>query len=292
MSGHLEVLDTGPLTTVQDLGRSGFAHWGVSRSGAADRGSARLANRLVGNPEDAACLEVTLGGLRVRAGADLVVATTGAPCPATAGGHRVGGNAAFSLGAGQELSLAQPYRGLRSYVAVRGGLDVPTVLGSRATDLLGELGPAVPRAGDRLAVGDRVLDPPPVDLAAVREPTAGPVELRVRFGPREDWFTEAGRERLLATTWVAAADSSRIGLRLTGADLERAVADELPSEGLVRGALQVPPTGSPTILLADHPVTGGYPVIAVVLAADVDLAAQVRPGQQVRLRAVGSGTAR
>lgn len=287
MNAHLEVLESGPLTTVQDLGRPGYAHWGVSRSGAADRASARLANRLVGNPEGAACLEVTFGGLQVRAGGDLLLAATGAPCPAVVGGTAVATNATFELSRGQELTLAAPDRGLRTYLAVRGGLDVVAVLGSRATDLLGGLGPEVVRPGDRLAVGDLSADYPPVDRAAVREVPAGEVELRVRFGPRADWFTPTARRRLVTEAWVAGSDSNRIGLRLTGGELPRAVTDELPSEGVVRGALQVPPTGAPTIFLADHPVTGGYPVIAVVLDDDVDLAAQIRPGQPVRLRAIG-----
>lgn len=285
MSGHLEVLATGPLTTVQDLGRPGYAHWGVPRSGAADRGSARLANRLVGNPEGAAVLEVTFGGLALRAHDELVLALTGAPCPARAVG-RVAPDAPFALAAGEELALEPPSRGLRTYLAVRGGLDVAPVLGSRATDLLGGLGPAPLAEGDHLPVGDLRADHPPVDQAAVRGPVAGEVELRVRLGPRHDRFTEAGREQLVAVAWTAGPDSNRIGLRLQGPPLERADDDELASEGVVRGAIQVPPAGVPTIFLADHPVTGGYPVIATVVAVDVDLAAQVRPGQAVRFRTV------
>jgi biotin-dependent carboxylase-like uncharacterized protein len=288
MSAGLEVLATGPLATVQDLGRPGYAHWGVTRSGAADRVSARLANRLVGNPEDAASIEVTFGGLRVRATGDLRVTVTGAPCPVRVGQRPVAPNVPVALPSGEELSLDPPDRGLRSYVAVQGGLDVAPVLGSRATDLLGELGPPVLRDGDELPVGDLVADYPPVDLAAVRGPAAGAVELRVLLGPRDDWFTAEARDQLLAQTWVAEPDSSRIGVRLAGAALERARDDELTSEGVVRGALQVPPSGSPTVFLADHPVTGGYPVICVVLDEDVDRAAQVRPGQAVRFRVAGS----
>jgi biotin-dependent carboxylase-like uncharacterized protein len=288
VSRSLEVLATGPLATVQDLGRPGHAHWGVSRSGAADRASARLANRLVGNPEAAASIEVTFGGLRVRATGDLLVSVTGAPCPVRVGERAVGTNGPVELPSGQELTLAPPDRGLRSYVAVRGGVDVAPVLGSRATDVLGELGPPVLRDGDQLPVGDLGAEHTPVDLAAVRDPVDGEVELRVLFGPRDDWFTREAHDRLLAETWVAAPDSSRIGLRLAGVPLERRRDDELASEGVVRGALQVPPSGSPTIFLADHPVTGGYPVICVVLDEDVDRAAQVRPGQPVRFRAVGA----
>ncbi|MTV26939.1 biotin-dependent carboxyltransferase family protein [Nitriliruptoraceae bacterium ZYF776] len=288
MTGMLEVLATGPLSTVQDLGRPGYAHWGVTRSGAADRAAARLANRLVGNPEGAACLEVTFGGLRLRADADLVVALVGAPCPARVGTRPVPSNAPVDLPDGQELQLEPPDRGLRTYVAVRGGLDVPAVLGSRATDLLGQLGPEVLVDGDTLAVGNLHADYPPVEQAAVRGPSGGEVQLRIRWGPRHDRFTGEARSRLLADGWAAGQDSNRIGVRLRGPELPRSSEDELPSEGLVRGAIQVPPSGPPTLFLADHPVTGGYPVIATVLDDDVDLAAQVRPGQRVRFRDVGA----
>lgn len=283
----IEVLATGPLATVQDLGRIGYAHWGVTRSGAADRGAARLANRLVGNPEDAAVVEVTFGGLHVRAHADLVVALTGAPCQATAGTGTLAPNAPSELAAGAELRLEAPGRGLRTYLAVQGGIDVPAVLGSRATDVLGELGPQVLEPGTRLPVGDVHADYPPVDQAAVRGPSDGEVELRLRWGPRDDRFTDEVRGRLVRATWTAGQDSNRIGVRLNGPSLPRASDEELASEGLVRGAIQVPPAGPPTLFLADHPVTGGYPVIATVLDADVDRAAQVRPGQAIRFRDVG-----
>lgn len=288
MSATVEVLATGPLTTVQDLGRPGRAHWGVSWSGAADRGALRLANRLVGNPEDAAALETTFGGLRIRPDAPVLFALTGAPCRATVAGRAEACNVPIHVGAEQELELMSPRTGLRTYLAVRGGLDVPPVLGSRATDVLAGLGPDVVASGDRLPVGDACDDYPPAELAPVAEPPAGEVTLRVLLGPRANWFTPTAREALLDSPWAADPDSSRIGLRLSGPGLERSVERELPSEGMVRGSVQVPPSGPPTLLLADHPVTGGYPVIAVVLHADVDRAAQVRPGQTVRFRTLGS----
>jgi biotin-dependent carboxylase-like uncharacterized protein len=287
VSGHLEVLATGPLATVQDLGRPGHAHWGVSWSGAADRASARLANRLVGNPEGVACLEVTFGGLAVRAHEEVEVALTGARCPTTVDGHAVGPDTPFHVPDGAELRLAAPTAGLRTYLAVRGGIDVAPVLGSRATDVLGEVGPPVLCEGDRLPVGASAEEPSEVDQAAVRGPATGTVELRVRIGPRGHWFTDDARRRLVTEPWVASPDSNRIGLRLDGPPLARAGRDELPTEGMVRGSVQVPPSGPPTVLLADHPVTGGYPVIGVVLDADVDRAAQVRPGQHVHFRLVG-----
>jgi biotin-dependent carboxylase-like uncharacterized protein len=278
----LEILRPGFATTVQDLGRPGHAALGVGRSGAADRGSFRLANRLVGNPWEAAGLEVTLGGLVLRASALTTVAVTGADCPLMAGGRAFGLNAPITLHAGQELSLGMASAGLRCYVAVRGGIDVPPVLGSRSTDTLGKLGPPPLAAGMLLPVGEDALGFPGVDLAPRAALPASPV-LRVTPGPRRDWFTDPAR--LLSTVYTVSPDSDRVGIRLTGPPLERARHDELPSEPCVPGSLQVPPSGRPILFHADHPTTGGYPVIAVVDEEDLDVAAQLRPGQTLRFQA-------
>jgi biotin-dependent carboxylase-like uncharacterized protein len=275
----LTVLATGPLTTVQDEGRPGQAALGIGRSGACDRASAALANRLVGNPASAAVLEVTFGGLAVRAGADLLVVTTGARCPGAP--HA----APTLLRRGAELRLGPPAGGLRSYLAVRGGIDVPPVLGSRSTDVLAGLGPAVVAAGDVLPVGEPSVPPAGVDLAPVADPPAGEVAVAVLPGPRADWFGAAGWSALTGQPWQVTSDSNRVGLRLDGRPLARLRGGELPSEGMVRGALQVPPAGTPVLFLADHPVTGGYPVIGYVIDADVDRCAQLRPGQALRFRA-------
>jgi biotin-dependent carboxylase-like uncharacterized protein len=282
----LIVLATGPLATVQDRGRAGWAAVGVPASGAADRVAADLANRLVGNRAEAATVEVTAGGLRVRAARTVLVAVTGAPAPVTVDGRAAPANAPLTLPAGAELAMGAPPVGLRSYLAVRGGIDVPPVLGSRSTDLLSGLGPGRLAAGDRLPVGDLVADEPVVDVAPVRGPTARPV-LRVLPGPRRDWLTPAAWALLVDAEWTVSADSNRVGLRLTGPRLERAGAGELPSEGLVPGAVQVPPDGAPVLFLTDHPVTGGYPVLAVVVTADLPVAAQLRPGDPLRFRAAG-----
>jgi biotin-dependent carboxylase-like uncharacterized protein len=279
----IEVLAPGPLTTVQDLGRPGYAHLGVGRSGAADRGSLRLANRLVGNPEAAACLEVTLGGLEVRFAVAATVALTGAPCPVTAGGRAGSVNGPLGVRAGDRLVLGTPGRGLRTYLAVRGGIDVPPVLGSRSTDLLSGLGPGPVAAGDRLRIGGDAHGQPTVDHAPVPV-LPGALVLRVLPGPRDDWVTAAARERFVSAEYTVSPQSNRIGVRFDGPALERAGAAELPSEGMVRGAVQVPPDGRPVLFLADHPVTGGYPVIGVVEPGDTDLAAQARPGQSVSFR--------
>lgn len=290
MNPALEVLASGPLTTVQDLGRPGLARWGVSQSGAADRGALRLANRLVGNAEGTAALEVTLGGLRLRVRSDVLIALTGAPCAATLDGTEVGHNTSLVVREDQELRLRPPESGLRTYVAVRGGIDVPAVLGSRATDILAGLGPPVVSAGDRLAVAPAHGQPPAADVVPVPVPPADDVAVRVLFGPRDDWFSGASRQALASTPWTVSTDSNRVGLRLQGEPLQRIVEGELPTEGLVRGCLQVPPSGLPTLLLADHPVTGGYPVIAVVIDADIDRTAQARPGQRLRFRPAAFGS--
>ena len=282
----LTVLAAGPLTTVQDRGRPGWAEIGVTRSGAADRAAADLANRLVGNDASAAVLEVTAGGLRIRAERTLLVAVTGAPAPVTVDGRPAPFDGPLTLTPGQVLGLGLPPVGLRSYLAVRGGIDVPTVLGSRSTDTLSGLGPAPLASGDRLSVGTLAADEPVVDVAAVGSPSSRPV-LGVLPGPRRDWLAPAAWTTLTREPWTVTADSNRVGLRLSGPALDRARTDELPSEGLVPGAVQVPPDGAPVLFLADHPVTGGYPVLAVVRTADLPAAAQLRPGDVVRFRPVG-----
>lgn len=279
MTATLRVLDTGPLTTVQDGGRVGLAAIGVGRSGACDRGSYELANRLLRNDPGTAALEVTFGGLAVMPSADVLVALTGARCPG------VPHNAPFPLAAGRTLRLAPPVTGLRTYLAVRGGIAVEPVLGSRSTDILAGLGPPVLSEGDELPVGAAPRLFPNVDCAPVAEPAGGDVVLRVSAGPRRDWFTDRGWRALLDAPFEVTADSNRVGIRLDGAALERARTDELPSEGMLRGALQVPPEGLPVLFLADHPLTGGYPVIGYVDDGDVDRCAQLRPGQRVRFSA-------
>jgi len=279
----LTVLASGPLATVQDRGRVGFAAIGVPRSGAADAAAAGLANRLVGNDDAAAVLEATAGGLRIRTERTVLVAVTGAVAVVTVDGRPAPFGAPLTLAPGAVLALGVPPVGLRTYVAVRGGIDVPPVLGSRSTDTLSGLGPAPLAPGDRLPVGDLAGEEPFVDVAPVRPPSSAPV-LRVLPGPRRDWLDPAAWSALTTELWTVTADSNRVGLRLAGPELTRARTDELPSEGLVPGAVQVPPDGAPVLFLADHPVTGGYPVLAVVATADLGAAAQLRPGDSLRFR--------
>jgi biotin-dependent carboxylase-like uncharacterized protein len=286
---RLEVVRSGPLTTVQDAGRPGLSSVGVGRSGPADRASHALANRLVGNPPGAAALEMTFGGLTLRAHGTAVVALTGAPCPATVGDRGAGANTVLTLPPGETLAVGTPTCGLRTYLAVRGGVDVEPVLGSRATDLLSGLGPPHVADGDLLPVGAAPSDlPPGVEVAPVAAPASGEVRLRLTLGPRHDWFDEAALDTLAVTPYEVTSESNRIGVRLAGPALTRARDGELPSEGMEEGALQVPPSGQPVLFLADHPVTGGYPVVGVVVPDDVARAAQVRPGQRVRFDVRGA----
>ncbi|MGE3812115.1 MAG: biotin-dependent carboxyltransferase family protein [Candidatus Nanopelagicales bacterium] len=284
----IEVVAPGPLALVEDLGRPGRAAIGVARSGAFDRGSLRLANRLVGNDEGAAGIETLAGGLALRATVPLVVAVTGADGPVSARGpagavRQLPRRSPLHLAAGDVLELGAPSTGLRSYVAVRGGLAVPRTLGSASFDTMSGLGPAPLAVGDRLPLGSAVLGAPHVDHAPARP--AAPA-LRVLPGPRDDWFGEAGLAALAGTAWAVSPASDRVGVRLDGDPLGRTRSDELPSEPMVPGALQVPPDGRPVLLGPDGPTTGGYPVIGVVVDADLDRVAQLRPGELLRLTIV------
>ncbi|MBO9520429.1 MAG: biotin-dependent carboxyltransferase family protein [Nocardioidaceae bacterium] len=279
----LEVLDAGALSTIQDLGRPGFAHLGVPRSGAVDQPALRLANRLVGNPEEAAALETTATGLRLRFGHAGALAVTGARSAVRVGGRAVGWGTAVAAAAGAEVEVGPATDGLRSYVAVAGGIAVPAVLGSRATDLLSGLGPSPLRAGDVLPVGPAVAEPSGSE-AVPRERGS---ELGLWLGPRQDWLTPAALARLGAASYEVEPASNRIGVRLRGPVLERARDEELPSEPMVLGAVQVPPSGQPVVFLADHPTTGGYPVVGVVREADLPVCAQARPGDRLSFRILG-----
>jgi biotin-dependent carboxylase-like uncharacterized protein len=271
----IEIVDPGPFATVQDVGRIGWASLGVPRSGAFDRGAGRLANRLVGNLPDAALVEATLGGLAVRALEAATFALAGAVCPGADFG------AAFTVPAGGLVRLGTPPHGLRSYLAVRGGVAIPAELGSRSTDVLSGLGPSRLRRADRLPVG-REPDDPPSGAAAPTGVVRGP--LRLTPGPRADWFGADALDVLRNAAWTVRPDSDRVGVRLDGPALPRVRDAELPSEPTLPGAVQVPADGRPILFGPDAPVTGGYPVIAVLSDDAFDAAAQLRPGDTVRFR--------
>ncbi|MGW2382611.1 5-oxoprolinase subunit C family protein [Streptomyces sp. NPDC001658] len=277
----LFVVRAGALTTVQDLGRPGHAHLGVPRSGALDGPAAALANRLVGNRPGAAVLETTLNGCAVRPRSTVTVAVAGAPCPVTVDGHAVAWGAPVRVPGGALLEVGAAVSGVRAYVGVCGGVAVEPVLGSRSTDLLSGLGPPPLTDGTVLPLGNPEGPHPRVDVAPQPAPPAELV-LRVTPGPRDDWFTPQALRTFTARTYRVSSASNRIGLRTEGPALERARPGELPSEGMVLGAVQVPPDGRPVVFLADHPTTGGYPVIAVVRDRDLAAAAQAAPGTPVR----------
>lgn len=276
----LRVLDPAPLALVQDEGRPGFAAVGAGRSGAMDRGALHLANRLLGNAPSAAALELLGGGFTARVEAPTWISLTGGAGAATLDGAVLDRVLPVLAPAGSVLRLGPMTTGLRRTLGVRGGIDAALVLGSRSRDTLSGLGPEPIRAGDVLAAGSPVgpvllpdwwpLDPP-------RDPV-----LRLHPGPRLDRLPAGTWERLLAGPWHLSPSADRIGLRLAGTPLPTGDAAELPSEGLVHGSIQLPPSGLPVVFGPDHPVTGGYPVIAVVAAASLDLLAHLTPGTDLR----------
>lgn len=279
----LEILRTGPLALVEDLGRPGLGHLGVTRSGAADRRSHRLANRLLANPDDRATIEVAFGGFSARVhGGDVDIAVTGADTDPEVNGVSFGTNSIQRAHDGQVISLGSPRSGLRTYLAVRGGIEVTPVLGSRSYDVMAAIGPAPLRDGDVLEIGEPTGEYPEVDQAPVATIPDDVVELRVTPGPRDDWFVDP--DIMVRTNWLVTNHSDRAGMRLVGMPLEyRWPERQLPAEGADRGAIQILPNGFPIILGPDHPVTGAYPVVGVVVEEDIDTLAQVRPGQTVRM---------
>lgn len=278
------VLNTGPEALIQDAGRHGWLSAGVGRSGAADLRSYELATRLLANPAGTAAIECLLGGLSVRLHCSTLITVTGAPAPLTVDGLPHGHASVVPVAAGQIVTLGIPPSGLRSYLGIRGGIKVPAVLGSRSSDTLSGIGPDRLSQGAVLPLGPEPRAWPIIDLAPVIPPSNDELLVRARLGPRDDWFVDP--TTLYRTSWTVSPASNRIGLRLQlasgGTPLERSVVSELPSEGMPLGAIQVAPGGEPVVFLADHPVTGGYPIIATVLTADIPLMAQARPGQQVR----------
>ena len=305
---YLEVVRPGPLATIQDLGRHGYGAVGVPPAGAADAASMAAANLLAGNPPRAAGIELTLGRAEFRAGGGCTLAVAGAPADITLRTGEGGQasqrpfGAAFAVPDGGVVSIGPPTAGLRSYLAVSGGITTPAELGSRSADLHSGVGgplragAILPVGGPAPAPGDRQGSLSPAAGAGVgplpgagrrlqrsgRFPARGAItRLRIVPGPRTDWFAPGALPALLGSVYKVAAASNRTGLRLDGQALTRSGEAELPSEGVVTGALQVPHDGQPILLLSDHPTVGGYPVIAVLATADIGLAAQLRPGDKI-----------
>jgi antagonist of KipI len=272
---------------VQDLGRPGYADAGVSASGAADPIALRVGNRLVGNAPAAAALEMTLTGGTFRFDADAVVALTGADAGAQASHRRLAPWRAHVIAAGDTLACGPMVNGARAYLCVRGGIDVPPVLGSRSTHLVTKLGGLSGRAlvaGDRLSFQlQPTADPFPrsVDPDAVAGYRRGEA-FRVVDGPQADWFAGDVRARFLDAEWQVSEAADRMGLRLTGPPVAQQETRELVSEGVCLGAIQVPAGGAPIVLFVEHQTTGGYPKIANVIAADVARLGRLRPRDPLR----------
>lgn len=290
----LEIASAGMQTLVQDRGRHGLQHRSVSASGAADAYSFLAGNELVGNTPDAAALEIAYGGAEFVARGQLVLALTGADVDARI--ISVRGNdkraplwAPFVVDDGTRLELGAPTAGIRTYVSVRGGILVPPELGSRSTDILAGLGPRPVRPGDFCEVGQAHGGPvgrrvPPVEMPHPSTITT----LEIDPGPRAHLFTPASRRLLLETRWTITGDSNRVGVRLDGeSPLTLTEPRELPSEGIMPGSIQVPPSGMPMIFLRDHPATGGYPLIGIVRPGSLNRLAQLPAGATVRFELGG-----
>ncbi|MFJ5957451.1 carboxyltransferase domain-containing protein [Paenarthrobacter sp. NPDC092416] len=309
----LRILNPGAQSLIQDLGRRGYGPLGVSAAGALDRASLRRANRLVGNSSSASAIESVNGGLTVEAVGDQVIAVTGAPTTLTIqspsyvlsvesdaygendpefdGGVQPGARrtvpmaAPFALLDGEVLTIGAPESGFRNYLAIRGGADVQEVLGSRSADTMSGIGPAPLVMGQILPAGDATASTAVGSPELQPEfPGDGVTVLDIVPGPRADWFDQAAIDSLCSQEWLVTPQSNRVGMRLDGTPLQRTREGELPSEGTMAGALQIPPAGLPVLFLADHPITGGYPVIGVVRDEHLDLAAQVPIGGKIRFR--------
>ncbi|MDY5839581.1 MAG: biotin-dependent carboxyltransferase family protein, partial [Corynebacterium camporealensis] len=289
---RMEVLDAGLLTLFQDLGRPGSGDLGVTPSGAADRASAATANIAVGNTRNATVLE-NIGGMKLRALTDTVVCVTGAQARVRLGEMPVHLARPVLVTAGQVIRIDPAGLGMRNYIAIRGGIISDSELGSSATDVLSGLGPDPVSAGDVIGVLPRSSGMTDAQLTNPLRVQEGPggrtaATLRCVLGPRDDWFGD-NVATFLNTTWTVSGDSNRVGLRLNAGDttVARVRDGELPSEGMVAGSVQIPPNGQPVIFMRDHAVTGGYPVVATVVEEDIDVAAQLPPGAQVKFELVG-----
>ena len=281
MTTHLRVIKSGPRTTVQDIGRHGWGHVGVPTAGAVDQVRHRFANWLVGNEPTAATLEVTLGGLIVETDGPARVAVIGVAPHIRINGLDAQANEVWDLQRGDTLEVSMPRSGVYHYLAVAGGIDAEMVMGSRSTDTLSGIGPSVVAAGDLLPVGDVTA---PRDPEVWKPEVAGRpgLDVPVLPGPHLDRVGQQAYDALLAAPWQLATATDRTAARLDGTPIAADVAD-LDSEGLFPGAVQLPPDGRPHVCLANHPATGGYPVIALVPRSHIATVAQTRPGGVVHL---------
>lgn len=295
----LDVRAPGMLTTVQDLGREGFGPMGVSPSGAADPHALRIGNRLLGNPENAAALEMTLLGGTFFFPDGGVIAVAGSDFGATLDGAPVAMWSSLELRPGQTLRLGATQSGARCYLCVQGGFSVKPFLGSAATHLLSGLGGFEGRAlrkGDVLTFGSatasfRTFRRKTAARRAIEKWTPRKV-LRITAGPQSDWFSEQAHKLFYTATYRLTEESNRMGLRLEGTSLPLAAGGEMISEGVSLGAVQITAGGLPIILFVEQQTTGGYPKIANVISADFSSLGQLRPRDEIRFERVDLETAR
>jgi antagonist of KipI len=285
----IRVLDPGPQTTVQDLGRPGHLRYGIPPSGPIDRAAFVVANRLVGNPDGAAGLECTVMGPRFEVETACAIAVTGAEMPVAVNGAEASAWTTLPLKAGDVVKLGAARAGVRAYVALSGGIDVPLVLGSRATYLrgrLGGLGGRALRKDDRLALFPASLPSIRRATAAARIDLGAPPQIRVVLGPQADRFTSDGIAALVGGEYEMLPQSDRMGARLKGPRIAHARGHDIISDGIALGSIQVPGDGQPIALLVDRQSTGGYTKIATICSFDIGRLGQVKPGQRVRFRAI------
>jgi biotin-dependent carboxylase-like uncharacterized protein len=289
----IEVQAPGLFTTVQDLGRPGFGPIGVSASGAADPTALRLANIVLGNPQNAAGLEMTLQGGQFLFPEGALVAFGGSDFGASINGRPLALYSSHEIPPGQLLHIGRSQSGARCYLCVRGGIQVPLILGSASTHVLSRLGGIEGRAlrrGDRLEIGPEPARPARQSLQL--QAAAPATVLRTTVGPQADWFTEASAAAFYNAAYTVTSDANRMGIRLAGAPLEATVASQLISEGVSLGCIQIPAGGQPVILFVEQQTTGGYPKIANVIAADLPALGQLKPGDQIRFHRVDLREAR
>lgn len=283
------VIKPGLLTTVQDRGRYGYAHLGISPAGAADALSFRIANLLVGNDEGAPALEMTLMGPTLEFQSPATIAICGASCDCKSGGHSIPLNAAADLSAGSVLQCGNTTDGARAYLAVQGGFRVPLIMDSCSTDLRGRFGGFEGRriqSGDILQIrADKKGETGCLHVDRLNElPSTGPI--RVTRGAQHDWFSTETYRQFMAAQYTVSEQSDRAGLRLKGEPVIRRESKQLLTDGIPLGAIQVPQDGQPILLFVDQQTTGGYPKIANVISADMHRIGQLRPRDSVRFAEV------
>lgn len=270
MRRTITILETGWLTSLQDRGRRGYGHLGVPASGVIDQGLASMMNRILGNREDSAVIE-TVGGLVVQADTALLVASSDS-------------GAVVSLNPGDRYRVEQTRDRNFQYLAIRGGVQAPLILGSVSQDQLSGLGPQLLEVGATLQIGAEPSNGILVDVVAIGVPKR---TVRIWPGPHLEMWARDSWEKMLGNPWTTTALLDRIGARLDGPELTRITTVEMPSEPLIDGAIQMPPDGQPIVMLRDHPTTGGYPVVAIVDPEDLHLVAQAPAGEPLRMIAGG-----